>query len=845
MNKGDASAQTLVLFKATFPICVMRHGPHKPTFECVTMCNLASLSVWTSLNSTGEIMNLQLRLASLAIASAAVMALTACGGGSDAAAPAPAPAPAATTPVPVTVVDGAIRNATVCLDKNKNGLCDTGEPSGKTDVSGNVTLQVDPADAGKYPILAVVGTDAVDADTGPITIAYTMQAPADKPAVVSPLTTMVQTVIATTGVSSADAETSVKAQTGLDVSLFQDFTKSTTPESQAAGTVARMVVVVTQQQSEIVKSSVGSSAIDGAPITKADLDEAIQRKLLELLPSLLAALADPSVQNATTPAAKEAALLAQATTIVSSSGLNTTSVATVVAINNQAPSASTADSPTLTMSLATLNYFDPLNWFVRTFTGSVAQNTVVAGLTHNVERRARVQQGGPVQRWNNGQDPSRQSDVHFNGTAWVVCGLNKEGSSTVRDAAGNSDYDYCDKREVGKQARSVFDVTGRTMLSVYEQIRAAGHTNLNIPMASTYLGTATFPANSRLLYQTNTPVSTAFTYLTGHSNFVQVSTEAIAAGRTSATDTAAACAGVLTTTPSTSYQTATSSLETMVARYPGTPCVNGTITQVVNTSSGGTATVSSNGSSNNWGFTSLNVGIIGTVTTGNGFGVYPTSYYTTNTLARVAFGPGNVAKYYSCLQRWTDGSPRNCTQVGTGTYTITPIADARVMTFSGQPALFNALTYERAFVERGGRVHFGYKNRPATFPSARLNLAAGNALLTQLNLAPVDPDSTLALTAGSYAGDWRISDAGAEAAKYTTIRINNNGSTACLYNNADGTSGTSPTCNVNFTNVATGAVTLTLGDGVLSGNFDFLTGVATGTFTPTVGTPVTGSGLRR
>src|SRR3954452_17998457 len=52
-----------------------------------------------------------------------------------------------TTAVGVTVVDGAIRNATVCLDKNLNGLCDTGEPSAKTDASGAATLQVDAADA--------------------------------------------------------------------------------------------------------------------------------------------------------------------------------------------------------------------------------------------------------------------------------------------------------------------------------------------------------------------------------------------------------------------------------------------------------------------------------------------------------------------------------------------------------------------------------------------------------------------------------------------------------------------------------------------------------------------------
>lgn len=70
------------------------------------------------------------------------------------------------TSVPVTVIDGAIENAVVCLDISLNGACDSDEPSGRTDVDGNVTLQVAPANAGRYPIVAQVGTDAEDADHG-------------------------------------------------------------------------------------------------------------------------------------------------------------------------------------------------------------------------------------------------------------------------------------------------------------------------------------------------------------------------------------------------------------------------------------------------------------------------------------------------------------------------------------------------------------------------------------------------------------------------------------------------------------------------------------------------------
>ena len=294
-------------------------------------------------------MKFTLKRVALAIAGAGLLTIYGCGGGGGG---------TATTDVPVTVVDGAIENATVCLDKNNNGACDSGEPSGKTDASGKVTLKVDPADAGKYPILAEVGIDAKDFDTGPVMTAFTLKAPADKSAVVSPLTTLVQTIIEGSGLSSAAAETQVKTETGINFSLFDDFTKANTADSKAAGTIARLVVITTQQQITALVGTVGTAALDGSKITKQNLDKAIQKRLTERLAKLKTAAADPAVAAATTPAAKEAALLAQATTLVADSGLSAESVPTVVAVNNQAV-APGADAPTaLAQAKAFLALFD-------------------------------------------------------------------------------------------------------------------------------------------------------------------------------------------------------------------------------------------------------------------------------------------------------------------------------------------------------------------------------------------------------------------------------------------------------------------------------------------------------
>src|SRR5437016_11397600 len=82
---------------------------------------------------------------------ALLLALAGCGGGGGGSSD--TTPVATTTNVSTTVVDGAIKNAVVCLDKNGNGKCDSDEVQGKTDAAGAVTLAVPNADVGKYPIV--------------------------------------------------------------------------------------------------------------------------------------------------------------------------------------------------------------------------------------------------------------------------------------------------------------------------------------------------------------------------------------------------------------------------------------------------------------------------------------------------------------------------------------------------------------------------------------------------------------------------------------------------------------------------------------------------------------------
>jgi len=766
------------------------------------------------------------RLELTCCSAALLLAIAGCGGGGGGSDTAATPV-ATTTNVSTTVVDGAIKNAVVCLDKNSNGKCDSDEVQGKTDAAGTVTLAVPNADVGKYPIVAVVGTDAVDADNGPVTVAYTMSAPADQTGVVSPLTTLVQQTVASTGTTTAAAAKAVQDATGLTVSLFQDFTKVAAPTdgSPSAATVARMVVVTTQQQASTIASTVGTTAIDGTTITQADLDKAIQKKLLELLPDLVTALSDPAVLAATAPAAKEAALLAAATTLVTTSGLTPAALATVVAINNQAaaPTTAASASPVASYSLRSLSFTNATNYLARVFTGSAAQNTPDANNNVKyVDRRWR-NVGGSIAKWGTGSDPLRGADLHWNGSAWVNCPINFENTSSVRDAQGNSVYNFCDGVETGKGARASFDVSGKTMADVYAQVRAAGYTNLTIDDPAV-LGSASFPAGSALLYQASTALTTAISYYpaglgnpAGTSNVVAQYSAAVSAGGTASQQAAGVgCNSAETNTNGTNSTT----LEGLIAAMTGTPCVYAQGSFVY-----GNVTYTSDVPNEWWSNSTVSLGTIGTALTGSG---PAPGYYTTNTRLRAAFkGTGaNAVTYYACRERFFNPSTRNCTAIGTGSYTIATLGDARVMSFNNLPVQTAALNYTRVFVERGGLVYFGYQSKPVVTNTARLNTIGANALLTQLGITPEDPSVPLALTAASYQGTWDLVPTGGTSAT-RTVFIGSTNVTSCQNRLT-----LAPyACTLTITDPATGAFTFSDGTGVTaSGVASFIHGTATGTY---------------
>jgi hypothetical protein len=192
---------------------------------------------------------------------AAVFSLAGCGGGGAAA---PAPADQSLSGV---VIDGPLQGATVCLDLNKNGACDAGEPvSSATDAQGKYMitgLTLAQVNAGA-PLIAVVPANAIDADdpTGTVGAAYTLRAPAGAHAVISPITTLVQSGIAQ-GVSTAAAVAAVAAQLQVAAaSLYNDYTASTSGDNAALAIVVPLVVGSLQAGEMPVVTPAAAAAAD-------------------------------------------------------------------------------------------------------------------------------------------------------------------------------------------------------------------------------------------------------------------------------------------------------------------------------------------------------------------------------------------------------------------------------------------------------------------------------------------------------------------------------------------------------------------------------------------------------
>jgi hypothetical protein len=732
---------------------------------------------------------------SAALAMAVAAALSACGGGnggssSDSSVPTPAPMPKAT--VSTKVIDGPIEGAIVCLDKNSNGLCDPSEPQAMTDALGSVSFEVEAADVGKYPLVAYVPKDAVDTVIGKVDVPFLMSTPADATSVITPFTTIIQQMVVSSGVTTEQAMQSVQAETGITANLFVD--PNTLGGSAPA--IARMIVLTSQQATTAMVGAVGGTALDNTTITQEAVLRVSKSQTLALLPKIVVAV---------TSGQSDAALTQAASAVVSAAKLGPDSAKLLVAAQN-AP-VEKINSGIASNTLRRLDYKDSSNYSARFFTSTAAQATPDAqGQTFLIDRNIQVS-NGVVSKL------GTTIDTYFNGKIWRQCEINGPFSvkqSVLATGDLSAAYDFCDQYDVGSTSYSSLDVSGQSMLSVYQSAISAGVSNLSVSNPAGAFGNAVFPAGSSYRHQTSTSTARAIYYRNNPSNrIIEV--------------TRAKCSDPYS-------ERVSPSLDSLVSIHDGSSCNYGGQDSFVYNGVTYTDPVSTTY------YKLLFVTRIGSLPYG-GSGV-ASGYYSGNTQIRVRFNDpvARTVSYYECKERFLDSGARACVPIQDGTYSIETKGDARVILLKNLPASASTNGYYMVPVERGGVVYFGYQSRPQTSLTGRFNTVATSAVAAQLGIPLEDPSAPLALTAGSYQGTYRLFDA---SGKYVRIGFSANGTVGCS-NAPSATSTLVPSASCSFTindpafgSATTGKFTLvnkaTNVEVTTVGTIDFMSGVINST----------------
>lgn len=186
----------------------------------------------------------------------------------------------ATSPVSGKVADGYLVGATVFLDKNGNYQLDAGEPLAKTDASGTYTLNIDPADVGRYPLVALATSGVtIDKDTNqPVANSYvlSMHATTVTPSTagsvsgtvsnfISPMSTLIrEKLTANPGMTLTDANTQLRNQMNLPggINMMADYVAgsqsgTTATHYQTMHTAARQMVGLMSGQAGLVMNGTG------------------------------------------------------------------------------------------------------------------------------------------------------------------------------------------------------------------------------------------------------------------------------------------------------------------------------------------------------------------------------------------------------------------------------------------------------------------------------------------------------------------------------------------------------------------------------------------------------------
>ncbi|MBU9341695.1 hypothetical protein FOC27_10225 [Burkholderia multivorans] len=221
-------------------------------------------------------------------------ALAACGGGGDSNQSSAGATPTTPTPTPTVTgkaIDGYLAGATVCLDVNDNGVCDSGEPNAITDATGQFSISYNGDATGKTLLVQVTPqTRDLSRPAGfqfpaSFTLSRVVQSSINQ--VVTPLTTLV-TAQMQTGLSQTQAIAAVRRLLGSHVDPNADYVagNDTATQSHAAqvvdkiGTFASHGAVDTATVRNVLNAMVAKGDI--ASITQDDVAAQATKPLYQL-----------------------------------------------------------------------------------------------------------------------------------------------------------------------------------------------------------------------------------------------------------------------------------------------------------------------------------------------------------------------------------------------------------------------------------------------------------------------------------------------------------------------------------------------------------------------------------
>ncbi|MDH4391352.1 MAG: hypothetical protein QE285_08005, partial [Aquabacterium sp.] len=380
------------------------------------------------------------------LCAASLLMLQACGGDGEDDTPAPPAQPVAVSGV---VADGPLQGATVCYDLNDNGACDTGEPGAVTDADGKYSFDIDPAAAGRHAVLAQVPATAVDKDTGAaVGAAFLLKSPPTgssgaQTVFVSPLTTVVADLAASSGSSVAEAITQVQALLGLGASPMTDFTAA--GAAADVGLAARAVGKVVIDTARLAADA-GVAAAPAAALVR----EAAQSQL----PVLAAAL---EVSASSTTAER---IAAAAAAVASQLNLSPGTVQAVANVVSQPIGSDPAAGPFV--SVRRFTYTDANNYSYQLFVGDSSQTDTNSNwLAH--EPRANVVNGEAI--------AFSRNQLYWTGSRWNACDNGHAVVSTVSATATRPQTSlYCGAAR--SESRPVWeDISGKTLREVIIRMR--------------------------------------------------------------------------------------------------------------------------------------------------------------------------------------------------------------------------------------------------------------------------------------------------------------------------------------------------------------------------------------